>query len=150
VIVAMLRALGERAAASVGALSMAEAGATGAREDQPVRTRTSDWRRLSPSSTWAKVLQSFLHSRFGDAMSERTKDDLETTRVSNLDQLRAELKKRSERDRAYLIVLAGADVGKMFKVGEGETTLGRSHRADVRIDDDSISRLHAKVMLVGN
>ena len=83
-------------------------------------------------------------------MSERTKDDLETTRVSNLDQLRAELKKRSERDRAYLIVLAGADVGKMFKVGEGETTLGRSHRADVRIDDDSISRLHAKVMLVGN
>jgi two-component system cell cycle response regulator len=82
-------------------------------------------------------------------MSERTKDDLDTTRVSNLDQLRAELKKRSERDRAYLIVLAGADVGKMFKLGEGETTLGRSNRADVRIDDDSISRLHAKVLLNG-
>ena len=82
-------------------------------------------------------------------MSERTTDDLETTRVSNLEQLRAELKKRSERDRAYLIVLAGADVGKMFKLGEGETTLGRSNRADVRIDDDSISRLHAKVFLNG-
>lgn len=82
-------------------------------------------------------------------MSQRSKDDMETTRVSNLDQLKAELKKRSERDRAYLIVLAGADVGKMFKLADGETTLGRSHRADVRIDDDSISRFHAKLTLTG-
>jgi len=47
-------------------------------------------------------------------------------------------------------VLAGNEVGKMYKVDNGETTLGRSHRADVRIDDDSISRLHAKVTLAGS
>jgi two-component system cell cycle response regulator len=82
-------------------------------------------------------------------MTERTKDDLETTRVANADKLRDELRSRSERDRAYLVVLAGTEVGKMYKLGSGETTLGRSHRADVRIDDDSISRLHAKVIVDG-
>ncbi len=83
-------------------------------------------------------------------MNDRFNDDLESTRVSNLEQLRAELAKRSERDRAYLIVLAGSDVGKMFKLEQGETVLGRSHRADIRIEDDSISRLHAKLVLAGN
>jgi diguanylate cyclase (GGDEF)-like protein len=74
-------------------------------------------------------------------------DDLEATRVSDLDKLREELGRRSERDRAYLIVLAGGDVGKMFKLDAGETVLGRSHRADIRLDDDSISRMHAKLTL---
>ncbi len=83
-------------------------------------------------------------------MTKPGNDDLETTRVSSIEQLRAELKKRSERNRAYLIVLAGADVGKMFKLDDGEITLGRSSRADVRIDDDSISRFHAKLHLTGH
>ncbi len=83
-------------------------------------------------------------------MNDRFNEDLESTRVSNLEQLRAELAKRSERDRAYLIVLAGADVGKMFKLEQGETVLGRSHRADIKIEDDSISRMHAKLVLQGN
>ncbi|MBI4705247.1 MAG: GGDEF domain-containing protein [Deltaproteobacteria bacterium] len=76
-------------------------------------------------------------------------DDLDRTRVANIDALKEELARRSRRDRAYLIVLAGADVGKMFKLDAGETFLGRSHRATVRIDDDSISRMHAKVLLDG-
>src|ERR1051326_4138658 len=76
-------------------------------------------------------------------------DDLEKTRVSNLEQLKQELAKRSERDRAYLIVLAGGEVGKMFKLDQGEVTIGRSHRADVRIEDDSISRMHVKLVLAG-
>ncbi len=83
-------------------------------------------------------------------MNEKWTDDLEATRVSNIDKLRAELTRRSERDRAYLIVLAGADVGKMFKLDQGETVIGRSHRADIRLEDDSISRLHVKVTLKGS
>jgi len=82
-------------------------------------------------------------------MNQRTKEDLETTRVANVDKLQEELKRRSERDRACLTVLAGAEVGKTFKLKDGVTMLGRSTRADVRIDDDSISRLHAKVTLTG-
>lgn len=82
-------------------------------------------------------------------MSDDWNDDLESTRVSDIDKLREELTRRTQRDRAYLIVLAGTDVGKMFKLDEGETVIGRSHRADIRIDDDSISRMHVKLALDG-
>lgn len=82
-------------------------------------------------------------------MSDDWNDDLESTRVSDIDKLREELTRRTQRDRAYLIVLAGTDVGKMFKLDEGETVIGRSHRADIRIDDDSISRMHVKLSLDG-
>jgi two-component system cell cycle response regulator len=82
-------------------------------------------------------------------MSDDWNDDLESTRVSDIDKLRKELTRRSQRDRAYLIVLAGNEVGKMFKLDEGDTVIGRSHRADVRIDDDSISRMHVKMSLYG-
>ena len=58
-------------------------------------------------------------------MNDKWTDDLEATRVSNIEKLRAELTRRSERDRAYLIVLAGADVGKMFKLDQGETVIRR-------------------------
>ena len=76
-------------------------------------------------------------------------DDLEATRVKDLHSLHEEMTRRTQRDRAYLIVLAGADVGKMFKLDEGETVIGRSHKATIRLDDDSISRLHAKFLLTG-
>lgn len=83
-------------------------------------------------------------------MSDDFKDDLEATRVSDVEKLREELGRRGgQRDRAYLIVLAGNEVGKMFKLDEGETVVGRSQRADIRIDDDSISRLHIKLRLHG-
>ncbi|MSP23720.1 MAG: GGDEF domain-containing protein [Myxococcales bacterium] len=83
-------------------------------------------------------------------MSNKFKqDDLETTRVSSLEQLKQELAFRSQRDRAYLIVLAGAEVGKMFKLGDGTTTIGRSSRADICVEDDSISRMHVRLTMDG-
>ena len=48
--------------------------------------------------------------------------------------------------QAYLIVLSGRSVGKMFKVPLGEVSLGRSLDADIRLEDEGISRLHARVM----
>jgi diguanylate cyclase (GGDEF)-like protein len=44
---------------------------------------------------------------------------------------------------AYLIVLSGRSVGKMFKVPVGDTKLGRSLEADVRLEDEGVSRFHA-------
>lgn len=44
---------------------------------------------------------------------------------------------------AYLIVLSGRSVGKMFKVPVGEVKLGRSLDADIRLEDEGVSRLHA-------
>jgi diguanylate cyclase (GGDEF)-like protein len=53
------------------------------------------------------------------------------------------------RDRAYLILLTGAEAGRIFKLEEGATTMGRSVRAHIRTDDDSVSRMHATVSLRG-
>ena len=36
-----------------------------------------------------------------------------------------------DRDRAYLIVLAGSNVGEMFKISAGETVLGRGQTVDI-------------------
>lgn len=55
-----------------------------------------------------------------------------------------------ERDRAYLIVLAGSHVGEMFKINRGEVVIGRGRRADVRLIDEGVSRLHAKIRVDGD
>jgi len=46
---------------------------------------------------------------------------------------------------AFLIVLSGRSVGKMFKLPVGEITLGRSLEADIRLEDEGVSRLHLKM-----
>lgn len=51
---------------------------------------------------------------------------------------------------AYLIVLSGRSVGKMFKVPVGEVVLGRSVDADIRLEDEGVSRKHAKMLRDGN
>jgi diguanylate cyclase (GGDEF)-like protein len=54
-----------------------------------------------------------------------------------------------ERDRAYLIVLAGSNVGEMFKIASGgEVCLGRGQSADIQLIDDGISRRHAVIRFV--
>jgi len=53
----------------------------------------------------------------------------------------------TSRDRAYLIVLAGSHVGEMFKVGEAPMVIGRSAGAQVRLQDDGISRQHCRVYM---
>lgn len=49
------------------------------------------------------------------------------------------------RDRAYLIVLAGSNVGEMFKIGSGAMVIGRGSRADIPLLDDGVSRAHAEI-----
>jgi diguanylate cyclase (GGDEF)-like protein len=53
------------------------------------------------------------------------------------------------RDRAYLIVLTGTNVGEMFKLGERDLVLGRGEGADVTVIDDGVSRRHAAIRLAG-
>jgi two-component system, cell cycle response regulator len=69
----------------------------------------------------------------------------EITRVANLSELQSELKNKVTRDRAYLIVLAGSNVGEMYRLEEGETFLGRGQSVSVRLTDDGISRKHARI-----
>ncbi len=51
------------------------------------------------------------------------------------------------RDRAYLIVLAGSNVGEMFKLDGEMIVIGRGRNADIRLLDDGISRAHARIRL---
>jgi two-component system cell cycle response regulator len=53
----------------------------------------------------------------------------------------------SQRDRAYLIVLAGSGVGEMYKLEHERTIIGRGEKAQVRLIDDGISREHAELVL---
>jgi two-component system, cell cycle response regulator len=79
-------------------------------------------------------------------MSQKPEDDMEATKVSSLVDLQQELLSRSPRNRAYLIVLAGSNVGEMYRVEEGETFIGRGQNATIRLNDDGISRRHARLV----
>ncbi len=76
-------------------------------------------------------------------------DDLECTKVSSLAELQQELANRSLRNRAFLIVLAGSNVGEMYRLEEGETFVGRGQNATIRLNDDGISRRHARLVQIG-
>jgi diguanylate cyclase (GGDEF)-like protein len=51
---------------------------------------------------------------------------------------------------AYLVVIQGIQTGQMFPLAKGPTVLGRGVYADLRIEDDGVSRRHAQVLLDGN
>jgi diguanylate cyclase (GGDEF)-like protein len=52
-----------------------------------------------------------------------------------------------KRDRAYLVVLAGASVGEMYKIEGEKTVIGRGQNAQIRLLDDGISREHAQLVI---
>ena len=54
-----------------------------------------------------------------------------------------------DRDRAYLIVLAGSAVGEMYKLSKDETVIGRGSQADIQVIDEGISRRHTAIRLEG-
>jgi two-component system cell cycle response regulator len=49
-----------------------------------------------------------------------------------------------DRDRAYLIVIAGTQVGEMISLTE-DTVIGRGVEADVRLIEDKMSRRHCRI-----
>ncbi|MCA9655747.1 MAG: FHA domain-containing protein [Myxococcales bacterium] len=54
------------------------------------------------------------------------------------------------RRNTYLIVLHGMREGAVFELTVGESTIGRGRRVDVRLEDEGISRAHAKVVRDGD
>ncbi len=55
----------------------------------------------------------------------------------------------SERDRPYLIVLAGSNVGEMYRIEDAETIIGRAEDVTIKLGDDGISRKHVRVTARG-
>ena len=69
------------------------------------------------------------------------------TKISAKDELNRPSPK--DRDRAYLIVLAGASVGEMYKITSESTVIGRGQQADIQVIDEGISRRHAEIVHEG-
>lgn len=46
-----------------------------------------------------------------------------------------------------LIVIHGADIGKKFDLNKAETTIGRSDHCDIQINEENVSRNHARVLV---
>jgi two-component system cell cycle response regulator len=88
-------------------------------------------RAKGPNSLWAAL----------------SADDL-TTQAGRVDS--TILKAKSRRDRPYLIVLAGENIGQMFRLERAEVILGRSSEATFRLPDEGVSRLHAKLTQTGD
>ena len=86
--------------------------------------------------------------RYGDDLSEPS----ESTMIVDKSALEraAQAQQQTERDQAYLIVISGPHVGKMFKVEKDESTLGRSSKADIYVNDVGISRKHARLITWGD
>jgi diguanylate cyclase (GGDEF)-like protein len=53
----------------------------------------------------------------------------------------------SKRDRPFLIILEGGNVGEMYALREPRIVVGRASNATVRIEDDGISRRHARLII---
>lgn len=66
--------------------------------------------------------------------------DEDRTRIGD-----AAVPRSTRRDRAHLIVLAGESLGQMFRIERQELVIGRAADADVRLQDDGVSRRHARI-----
>jgi two-component system cell cycle response regulator len=53
-------------------------------------------------------------------------------------------------DRATLTLFSGPGAGATFRVTDAQTTLGRSNRASIPIDEISVSRIHARITREGD
>ena len=51
----------------------------------------------------------------------------------------------AKKTQAYFIVISGKRVGSMYKVSKEEMVIGRVEDADILIEDDGVSRRHAKI-----
>ena len=67
----------------------------------------------------------------------------DTTSVTRDNEVAAA--KPHSRDRACVLVLSGSRVGSLFHLERAEMIVGRSQRADIAVDDDGVSRSHARL-----
>ncbi|MGH7298064.1 MAG: GGDEF domain-containing protein [Polyangiaceae bacterium] len=72
-------------------------------------------------------------------------DELAHTTVGNRVAIAAAVGSRVGNQRPWLVVVSGSDsIGKMYRLKHG-ITIGRSPQCDVRLDEDGVSRRHARI-----
>ncbi|MBL8719083.1 MAG: GGDEF domain-containing protein [Myxococcales bacterium] len=75
-----------------------------------------------------------------------SKPSFKETRV-----VEARRKDEQARDRPILTVTTGQEVGRVYSLGDQEVvSIGRVDTCDIRLDDDSLSREHARIATIGD
>ncbi len=72
----------------------------------------------------------------------------EKTAIRDVRSLVEEALSAPRKLEAAFIVIAGGTVGQMHKLIKGETFIGRSVEAEIQVDDEGVSRKHAKVSIL--
>lgn len=85
------------------------------------------------------------HDILATASDEDESEVGDRTVIQGIKDLTSSLENR----QAYLIVISGSSVGKMFKLG-GQMGIGRSMDCEICLDDEGISRNHARVQKDGH
>lgn len=78
-------------------------------------------------------------------VSSSLEEPSESTMIVNTDLLRRARAGYTQRDQAYLIVISGPHVGRMYKIDREAMTLGRSPQVDIQLNDLGVSRHHVRV-----
>jgi diguanylate cyclase (GGDEF)-like protein len=78
-------------------------------------------------------------------MSEDDEDFIEERTIVGDRDMLLPIGQPSRSDEAYVIVIAGPNVGEMFKVGDGGD-IGRGGDVQFRLSDTEISRRHARII----
>lgn len=76
-------------------------------------------------------------------VSDRTSNKTVVTSISAITE-------RPKAQEACLVVIYGLDLGKRFSLDRPEFIIGRSDKADIRIDQEAISRNHCKIVNTGS
>ncbi|HEY3445948.1 MAG TPA: GGDEF domain-containing protein [Myxococcales bacterium] len=61
----------------------------------------------------------------------------------------SKISERPTTRNAALVVIYGEDLGRKYDLERNTTVIGRSSKCDIQVDQDSISRNHAKIVLDG-
>ena len=59
------------------------------------------------------------------------------------------VQKKPDLKEACLVVIYGDDLGKKVPLGQGTVIIGRSSKCDIQVDQESVSRNHAKMRYTG-
>src|SRR5580658_6818025 len=81
-------------------------------------------------------------------LGQGTEETHESTRKLLASATRTPSDKR--RGRPFLIVIGGGSAGEMHALREGEMIIGRARASTIRLDDDGVSRSHARVTSQGS
>jgi GGDEF domain-containing protein len=111
---------------------------------QYVQRRQLKWR--TPQPICANCLEHFKKEHDAEHISIASESELssEQTVITALESGMPMVK--NQKERPCLLVIHGANFAKKFDINQKEMVVGRSEKADISINEENVSRQHAKIL----